>query len=198
MVGKNNLAFCVLSLEKRCDHIADCKDKSDEEGCHLLIRGKGYNKKVCLFTVTSTGRKIVPVQLNIAIDLLKIVDMEETDHKIDFQFHIKLDWKESDKEAYHILKPDPSLNALSDDNINMLCLPSVIYDNPDQKELTRLGMGWEWATPVREGSSPKVAWRWWTRQRSSGDQRTPSQCSRSTPGSSSTSIPCNTTPLTHN
>ena len=34
-------------------------------------------------------------------------------------------------------------------------LPLVIYDNTDQKETTRLGMGWEWNTPIsviREGN----------------------------------------------
>ena len=107
------------------------------------------------FTVTSTERKIVPVILNISIDLLKIVDMEETGHKIDFQFQITLEWRESKRVVYHNLKQDTSLNVLSDDDINILWLPSVIYDNTDQKEVTRLGMGWEWATHVsiiREGN----------------------------------------------
>ena len=105
---------CV-SMEQRCDQIADCKDKSDEKVCEMLVPEEGYNKRVPPFTVNSTGRKIVPVQLNISIDLLKIVDMEETDHKIDFQFQITLEWRESDRVVYHNLKQDTSLNTLSDD-----------------------------------------------------------------------------------
>ena len=85
---------CV-TMEERCDQVPDCRDKSDEENCQLLVKGKGYNKGVPPFTVTSTERSIVPVQVNISIDLLKIVDMEETDHKIDFQFEITLEWKEN-------------------------------------------------------------------------------------------------------
>ena len=147
---------CV-TMEQRCDQVPDCKDKSDEENCHLLVKGKGYNKGVPPFTVRSTDRSILPVQLNISIDLLKIVDMAETTHKIDIQFEITLEWKENDRVVYHNLKQDASLNALSTDDINSLWLPLVIYDNTDQKEVTRLGEygNGEWNTfisVIREGN----------------------------------------------
>ena len=142
-------------MEERCDQVPDCKDESDEENCLLLIQRKGYNNEIPPFTVRSTDRSIVPVELNISIDLLKIVDMEETDHKIDFQFEITLEWKENNRVVYHNLKRDTSLNALSKDDIENLWLPLVIYDNTDQKEMTRLGAMWEWNTRIsviREGS----------------------------------------------
>ena len=83
--------------------------------------------------------------------------MEETDHKIDFQFEITLEWKENNRVVYNNLKQDTSLNALSKYEIDSLWLPLVIYDNTDQKEVTRLGEygNGEWNTPVsviREGS----------------------------------------------
>ena len=49
---------------------------------------------------------------------------------------------------------ETSLNALTDEDIKTIWLPLVVYDNTDQKEATRLGMEWEWATRVtvtREG-----------------------------------------------
>ena len=83
--------------------------------------------------------------------------MEEKDHTIDFQFEITLEWKENNRVVYHNLKQDASLNALSKDDIDNLWLPLVIYDNTDQKEVTRLGEygNGEWNTPVsviREGT----------------------------------------------
>ena len=81
--------------------------------------------------------------------------MEETDHKIDFKFKISLDWKENNQVAFHNLKKDTSLNALSKTDISSLWLPLVTYDNTDQNEVTRLGMGWEWNTElsvIREGN----------------------------------------------
>ena len=56
-------------------------------------------------------------------------------------------WREK-RATYHILKERSSLNALSDKDINTLWLPKVIYENTDQKELTRLGDNWEWETRV--------------------------------------------------
>ena len=52
------------------------------------------------------------------------------------------------------LKQDNSLNALTDSEVSTLWLSLVIYTNTDQKETTRLGMGWEWSTSItitREG-----------------------------------------------
>ena len=37
----------------------------------------------------------------------------------------------------------------------MIWLPLIVYDNTDQKKVTRIGMEWEWATDVtvtREGN----------------------------------------------
>ena len=46
------------------------------------------------------------------------------------------------------MKKKKSLNALSDEEILEIWLPRVFYDNTDQKQLTRLGMTWEWNTEV--------------------------------------------------
>ena len=85
---------------------------------------------------------------------MKVVEIEETDHSIHLQFQISLSWKEN-RVKYHNLKKDTSLNALRDEDIKEIWLPLVMYDNTDQKEVTRLGMDWEWVTRVtvaREGN----------------------------------------------
>ena len=56
---------------------------------------------------------------------------------------------------YQNLKKRTSLNALTIDDVNTIWLPLLVYDNTDQKEVTRVGMEWEWATDVtvtREGN----------------------------------------------
>ena len=145
---------CV-TMEQRCDQIPNCRDKSDERGCQLLVTEVGYKKKVPPIKVNSTEESIIPVRVNISISLLQIIDMEEQDHKIDLQFQITLEWRENDRVVFHNLKQDKSMNALSDEEIMELWLPRVFYDNTDMKEVTRGGMGWEWPTvvaAVREGS----------------------------------------------
>ena len=47
------------------------------------------------------------------------------------------------------------LNKFTD--IRAIWLPLIVYDNTDQKEVTRLGMAWEWTTMVavtREEENP--------------------------------------------
>ena len=139
---------CV-TMEQRCDQIPDCRDESDEENCRILVLKKSYNKEIAPFTVNSTDRSIVPVQLNISINLLKIVNMNEEDHKMDLQFEITMGWRENSRTVFHNLKKDKSLNALSNNEVTSVWLPLVIYDNTDQKELTRLGMDWEWNSPTK-------------------------------------------------
>ena len=49
---------------------------------------------------------------------------------------------------YQNLKKETSLNALTKEEIKKIWLPFIVYDNTDQKEVTRLGMEWEWVTRV--------------------------------------------------
>ena len=137
-------------MEERCNQVPDCRDESDEKKCHLIaLKDKeGYNSKLPPIRVSSTDRSIVPVKVNISIDLLQIIDMEEQDHKIDLQFQITLEWRENDRVSYLNLKPDKSMNALSDKEISELWLPRFFYDNTDMKEVTRGGYGWEWVTTL--------------------------------------------------
>ena len=87
---------------------------------------------------------------------MKVVEIEETDHSIHLQFQISLGWKEN-RVKYQNLKTQTSLNALTDEDTRTIWLPLIIFDNTDQKEVTRLGMDWEWATDVtvtREQEKP--------------------------------------------
>ena len=137
-----------IRMEERCDQLPDCRDKSDERGCQLLVLEEGYNRRVPPITRASPR---VPV--NVSLLLMKVVEIEEVDHSIQFQFQITLEWKEA-RATYKNLKSDRSLNTLTDSDISRLWLPLVIYDNTDQKMSTRLGAVWEWSTTVtatREG-----------------------------------------------
>ena len=63
--------------------------------------------------------------------------------------------RDSTRATYQNLKWDTSLNALNATDMRDIWLPLVVYDNTDQKEVTRLGTEWEWATRVtvtREGN----------------------------------------------
>ena len=95
-----------------------------------------------------------PVPVNISLALLNIVEINEIEFSITFQFEITLEWFEY-RADYHNLKEKVFMNTLTKDDMEKLWLPIVIYANTDQKERTRLGENWEWTTSVfitREGS----------------------------------------------
>ena len=115
------------------------RDGSDEQECRLLVLASGYNMKIPPIT-TDDQRNIVPVQVRISIILMKIVQIKEVDHKIEFQFGIVLEWPEI-RALFHNLKFKSSLNALTDEEISQLWLPYVIYDNTDMKEVVQLEEG---------------------------------------------------------
>ena len=142
---------CV-PMSQRCDQLEQCRDQSDEEDCQLLVLKRSYNRKVPPIT-TITSTQFNPVTVDISIVLLKIVSIEEVNHKVEFQFGICLEWKEN-RALYHNLKTKTSLNALTDEEIVLLWLPYVIYDNTDMKEAVQLqeGVVKTTLTVTREGN----------------------------------------------
>ena len=73
--------------------------------------------------------------------------MEEDDHSISFKFTIDLMWREN-RVTYQNLKNDSKNNMLTQEEINMLWLPLVIYWNTDQEETTRSRVEWERKTGI--------------------------------------------------
>ena len=145
---------CV-KMEERCNQVPDCRDESDERDCRMITLKDGYNKNIPPIGRAKTGGAI-PANVSISITLMKVVEIEEVDHSIHLQFQISLGWKEN-RVTYRNLKYQTSLNALTDEDIKTIWLPIIVYDNTDQKEVTRLGEygNGEWATSVtvsREGN----------------------------------------------
>ena len=120
--------------------MTDCRDESDENGCRVIIFKNNYNKNVPpIGKRGAADDSAAPVRVQISITLMKVVEIEEVDHSIHLQFQISLQWKEP-RATYQNLKKDTTLNALSTSDKNDIWLPLVVYDNTDQKEITRLGM----------------------------------------------------------
>ena len=121
---------CV-TMEQRYNQIPNCRDGSGDKDCQLLIftDPEGYKSNVPPIVPIPGHDDFDPTHVNVSIVLLRIVDMEETDHKIDFQFQITMEWRENKRVVFHNLKQDTSLNALSE--ASGIWLPVVIYDNTD-------------------------------------------------------------------
>ena len=96
---------------------------------------------------------IIPIAVDVSLRFLRVMDINEDENTINFQFEIILEWRDY-RISYRNLKNQAFLNTLTQENIESIWLPLVVYDNTDQKETTRLGAMWEWSTTVtvtREG-----------------------------------------------
>ena len=124
-------------MERRCDQIVDCHDKSDEKECILLELENGYNKKVPPFSIDDNS-KLVPVKVNISITLMNVLKISEVDHTIELKFGISLLWYEN-RAKYRNLKMTEALNMLSDEELNDLWIPFIIFRNTDDDEAVTIG-----------------------------------------------------------
>ena len=129
---------CV-SMQKRCNQILDCRDKTDEKACGMVVLPKSYTKNTPPISTTETGG-MIPVSVNISMDFLKMVKIVESDNKIFIQFTIYLEWIEN-RATFQNLKDEKSLNILGEDIVHQLWYPYVIYDNTDMKDAVTLEDG---------------------------------------------------------
>ena len=63
---------CV-SMDQRCNQLPDCRDKSDERNCNILVLEEGYNKNVPPINFN------VPVNVSVSMNVLKLVHIDEDD-----------------------------------------------------------------------------------------------------------------------
>ena len=119
----------------------DCKDKSDELGCEILVLEESYRKTsppVRLSwekkRVRKVGeqetkvRKVIPANVKVSLNLLDVAGIREADNEIDIKFTAQFDWFES-RATYHNLKKRSSQNTLVDTDINRLWIPNIVYRN---------------------------------------------------------------------
>ena len=134
-----------IKMEKRCDNLPNCRDKTDEMKCSLWQRHIGYKKEIPPIRMIKDSVDLVEVQ--ISIHLMKVIRIQEEKNKIDLQFEIHLQWYEN-RITYNNLKIETAMNVLKSEEQRQIWLPLVIFYNTDQKETTRLGMQDEWSTEV--------------------------------------------------
>ena len=128
------------SLLPRCNQLTDCADKSDEIDCNMLVIGNGYSRMVPPIKL-APDKTLIPITVDVSIELLKIVEIEEENHAIDFQYQIIMSWRDH-RVDYHNLKRDTSLNALREADIKRIWLPLVREPYSPNPKLC-LGYLWE-------------------------------------------------------
>ena len=107
---------CAFRMEQRCGQIRDCKDKSDENNCKLIVFEDNYNKKVPPFTIAEEDNSIIPAKIRVSTQLKNVLAISEFSHTIDLKIGITLKWYEN-RVLYHNLKTEEALNVLTDKEV---------------------------------------------------------------------------------
>ena len=100
-------------MEERCDQIRNCRDKSDENNCNLIVFEENYNSKVPPFTITEENNDLIPAKIRVSTQLKNVLAISEFSHTIDLKIGIILRWYEN-RVLYHNLKSVEALNVLTD------------------------------------------------------------------------------------
>ena len=111
----------------------DCRDESDENNCQLISMQANYNKNLPPIGQNQDG-SIIPVQVTVSLDLMRVVEIKEIFHSIRLQFRLTLKWRENNRVLYQNLKRETLLNVLTENDKKRLWLPRIVYENTDQKE----------------------------------------------------------------
>ena len=119
----------------------DCKDKSDELGCEILVLEESYRKTSPPVRLSwekkregkvgeqeTKVRKVIPANVKVSLNLLDVAGIREADNEIDIKFTAQFDWFES-RATFHNLKRRSSQNTLVDSDINRLWIPNIVYRN---------------------------------------------------------------------
>ena len=145
-------------MEERCNQIMNCKDKSDEKSCKLIVFEENYNKNVPPFTISNKDQSLVPAKVTVSTQLENVLAISEFSHTIDLKLSISLEWYEN-RVVYYNLKSKEALNIptksevpYSKSNIFIVhvCLyfnhiqiervwiPHIIFKNTDTNEAITL------------------------------------------------------------
>ena len=139
-----------IDMEQRCDQAPNCKDKSDEVNCRLLVMESNYNKKIAPFSFDNEKQTNIPAMINVSISVIDVLKIEEVNHVYVLKFRLTLEWYDF-RIRYYNLKKERSSNALSLEEHKQLWIPYLVFENTENNEATEGTKDTE-LTLVREGN----------------------------------------------
>ena len=107
----------------RCDGGFDCKDKSDEDVCDLLLIDEGrYNKD---YPPLNGGK---PVNVTVHFNIQSIQNIKEIDMDFNVKFTISLEWTDG-RLTFSNLNEGNFVNLASPEKIGKIWIPPLIFNN---------------------------------------------------------------------
>ena len=137
-----------IDIETRCDQSPNCKDQSDENNCNMLVVKDNYKKKVAPFKFDPLIG-VIQANVNVSLEIISLLKFIEVDLQYVLKFKIKMEWYDY-RLTYWNLKMRRSANAFSQDDTDKLWMPSLVFQNTENNEVTIADSEAE-VTVTREG-----------------------------------------------
>ena len=126
-----------IDMEQRCDQVSNCNDESDENACVTVLVKDNYNKNIAPFSFDKKLNEIVPVNIDISVDVIDVLSIIEVKNEFELKLSLIMEWYDT-RITYHNLKKTRSANIPTSNEVQKLWLPYVIFDNTKQNEATVL------------------------------------------------------------
>ena len=84
-----NSGRCI-TLYKRCDHVFDCEDRSDEEGCKLILRPDTYRK----VQPPEPINRSEPLSITTEVEIVSIDSIDVINMVVGLTIKIRLKWRD--------------------------------------------------------------------------------------------------------
>jgi len=101
---------CV-PMEKRCNGVINCGDKSDELGCETVIIDSTYISDYPPISENEQD-EITKADVNISVDILNILSISEKDSVFEVSFKLDQKWFDG-RVVFHNLKNDSDINTIT-------------------------------------------------------------------------------------
>ena len=113
-----------IPIQKRCNGIPNCSDKSDEKQCGILITDRNYNSA----KVDEKGHNSFPLKVKVVLQ--HFMTISEREGKTRVQYEIQLEWRDT-RLMFQNFKNSTFENELSSGEVANVWKPKLILKDID-------------------------------------------------------------------
>ena len=119
-----------ININRRCNNINDCRDKSDEGNCKRVKKKATYQKFIVPPPAAGSGNDKINVK--ISVDIESIMEINEVDGIFQVQFNLLMKWFDS-RLSFLNLKDDITLNTFLPTEKEDIWVPELVFYNTEER-----------------------------------------------------------------
>ena len=125
---------CV-PMGARCDQVPNCRDKSDEKGCRMIVMADNYNNRIGPLSIDPKTEEVLQTEIMISMLVRKVSSISEVNLKFTLKFTLVAEWYDHRLEYYN-LKNSTSENSLSLVELHSVWIPTIVFSNTPNNDIT--------------------------------------------------------------